>query len=214
MVAGFIIGSEAGFWVLLGLGLILRYVLRRRRTSTVVLALVPVLDVVLIVATAVDLCSGAPAGSIHGLAATYLGSSLAFGPALIRWADVRFAHRFAGGPAPVKPPRHGPERRRRLWIEWRRVVVAAAISSAVLLGLVALVAGPAQHPVLLWWIGRVWVVAGFWFVFGPLWELGRTGRPPAAGRPQRPIGTGSAGGPEVSSPVSSEARSRGENSPA
>ena len=173
LVAGFIVGSEIGLWVLLGIGLTLRYLVRQRRASTVVLAMIPLLDVVLIVATAIDLRSGTAAGGTHGLAATYLGFSVAFGPALVRWADVRFAHRFAGGPPPVKPPKRGPARQRHLWVEWRRVVVAAAISSAVLLGLVGFIASPAQDPLLISWIGRVWVVAGLWLVFGPLWELGR-----------------------------------------
>ena len=29
----------------------------------------------------------------------------------VRWADARFAHRFAGAPAPQKPPRTGPRTR-------------------------------------------------------------------------------------------------------
>jgi len=179
LVAGFIVGSEIGLWVLLGIGLTLRYLVRLRPASTVVLAMIPLLDVVLIVATAIDLRSGTAAGGTHGLAATYLGFSVAFGPALVRWADVRFAHRFAGGPPPVKPPKRGPARQRHLWLEWRRVVVAAAISSVVLLGLVTFVASPAQDPVLISWIGRVWAVAGLWLVFGPLWELGRNSIAPA-----------------------------------
>jgi hypothetical protein len=179
VVAGFIVGSEIGLWVLLALGLALRYLARLRRTSTFVLALIPLLDVVLIVATAIDLRSGTAAGGEHGLAATYLGFSVAFGPALVRWADVRFAHRFADGPPPVKPPKRGPARQRHLWVEWRRVVVAAAISSVVLLGLVFFVATPGQEPVLISWIGRVWVVAGLWLVFGPLWEIGRNRTVPA-----------------------------------
>ena len=111
LVAGFIAGSEIGLWVLLGAGLTLRYLARWRRASTLVLALIPLLDVALIAATAIDLRSGAAAGGTHGLAATYLGFSVAFGPALVRWADVRFAHRFAGGPAPVKTPKRGPDRK-------------------------------------------------------------------------------------------------------
>ncbi|WGY01890.1 hypothetical protein QI633_25580 [Nocardioides sp. QY071] len=170
-VAGFIAASEVGLWVLLGLGLGLRYVLRRRRASTLVLALIPLLDVALVAATAVDLHRGTAAGTTHGLAGIYLGFSVAFGPALVRWADVRFAHRFAGGPAPVKPPKHGPERMAALWREWLRVVVAAAIASVVLLGLVLLVADADQDPVLLGWVARAWVVVALWFVFGPLWEL-------------------------------------------
>lgn len=170
-VAGFIAASEIGLWMLLALGLSLRYVLRRRRASTVTLALIPLLDVALVVATAVDLNRGADAGTTHGLAGLYLGFSVAFGPALVRWADVRFAHRFAGGPAPVKVPKHGPERMAYLWREWFRVVLAAAIASAVMLGLVLLVADPAQERALLGWIRPPWTLVALWFVFGPLWEL-------------------------------------------
>ncbi|MCR1781200.1 hypothetical protein KVF89_01515 [Nocardioides carbamazepini] len=170
-VAGFIAASEIGLWVLLGLGLALRYVFRRRRASTVTLALIPLLDVALVVAVAADLHRGAEAGATHGLAGIYLGFSVAFGPSIVRWADVRFAHRFADGPPPVKPPKHGPERMAALWREWFRVVLAAAIASVVLLGLVALVADGDQDGVLLDWTRPPWTLVGLWFLFGPLWEL-------------------------------------------
>ncbi|MFI2560301.1 hypothetical protein [Nocardia farcinica] len=178
-IAAVILGCEVGLWVLLGLGLALRYPARLRTASTVVLLMIPLLDVVLVVATAIDLHRGAPADDTHGLAGLYLGFSVAFGPTVIRWADARFAHRFAGGPPPQRMPRSGPERRRRLWQEWLRVVAAAAVSSVVLLGLVVLIASPDQDPVLLAWIARVWVIVGFWLLFGPVWELGRNGTPPA-----------------------------------
>ena len=169
-VAGVIVACEIGLWVLLGAGLVARYVLRLRRTSTVLLAAIPLLDVVLVVATVIDLAGGAEAETIHGLAAIYLGFSVAFGPTIVRWADVRFAHRFAGGPAPVPVPKHGPERRAHLWREWRRVVVAVVIASAVLVGLVWFVASPEQAGPLWGWIGRAWTVVGIWLVAGPLWE--------------------------------------------
>lgn len=170
-VAGFIVACEVGLWVLLGAGLVLRYLLRWRLASTLTLAAIPLLDVALVVAVAVDLHRGADAGATHTLAGLYLGFSVAFGPALVRWADVRFAHRFAGGPPPVRTPKHGPERLAALWREWFRVVNAAAIASAVLLGLVLLVADPAQDEVLLAGLGRPWVVVGLWLLFGPVWEL-------------------------------------------
>ncbi|WGX96464.1 hypothetical protein [Nocardioides sp. L-11A] len=170
-VAGFIAASEIGLWVLLGLGLALRYVVRRRRASTVTLALIPLLDLALVIAVAVDLHRGAEAGTTHGLAGIYLGFSIAFGPSIVRWADVRFAHRFAGGPPPVKPPKHGPERMAALWREWFRVVLAAVIASVVMLGLVVLVADGDQDGALLGWIRPPWTLVGLWFLFGPLWEL-------------------------------------------
>jgi hypothetical protein len=169
-IAAVIAVCEVGLWVFIGVGLGLRYLVRLRRTSTVVLAAIPLLDLVLVVAVAVDLHRGTPASTIHGLGAVYLGSSVAFGPAIVRWADARFAYRFADGPAPVRVPKHGPERRRHLCREWHRVVGAAAIASVTLLGLALLFADGTQAQTLYWWIGRCWGIAGIWLVAGPLWE--------------------------------------------
>jgi hypothetical protein len=175
-----IVACEIGLWVLLGLGLVTRYLLRLRTPSTLLLAAIPLLDVVLVVAVTLDLLRGAEPRSVHGLAALYLGSSVAFGPSIVRWADVRFAHRFAGGPPPVKPAKGTPERVAALWREWNRVVVAAAIASVVLGGLILFVATPEQSGLLSWWIGRAWAVVGIWLVAGPLWESGS--RATTAGR--------------------------------
>jgi hypothetical protein len=80
---------EVGFWVLLGAGLVARYLLRARRVSTVLLVLVPVLDVVLVTASLVDVAAGSPPALTHGLAAVYLGFTVAFGHTMIRWVDRR-----------------------------------------------------------------------------------------------------------------------------
>ena len=179
-VAAVIVGCEVGLWVLLGLGMVLRYPARLRHTSTAVLAGIPLLDVVLVITTAIDLHRGADVGVVHVLAGFYLGSSLAFGPAIVRWADVRFAHRFAGGPAPGKVPAHGPERVAHLMREWNRVLVTVAIASVVLVGLILFFAAPEDQSALWWWIGRAWVVVCLWFVFGPLRERGKTRLSPQA----------------------------------
>jgi hypothetical protein len=184
-IAAVIVGCEIGLWVLLGSGMGLRYLVRLRRTSTAVLAGIPLLDVVLVIATAIDLHRGAEIGVVHVLAGFYLGSSLAFGPAIVRWADVRFAHRFAGGPAPRPAPKYGPERIAHLMREWYRVVGTVAIASAVLVVLILFFAAPEDQPSLWWWIGRAWVIVGLWFVFGPLWESGKR----SAAEPQsQPVG--------------------------
>ncbi|WP_193611676.1 hypothetical protein [Nocardioides lijunqiniae] len=178
-IAALIVACEVGLWILLGSGLALRYLLRHPRSGAVVLAGIPLLDVVLLIAATLDLHRGAEPDGTHGLAAIYLGSSIAFGPALARWADVRFAHRFADGPAPVKPAKGSAERQALLWTEWRRVVTAASIASLVLIALAYLVAEPGQREPLLWWAGRAWIVAGLWLLFGPLWETSvRSSRPP------------------------------------
>lgn len=170
-IAIFIVASEVGFWVMLAAGLAARYVVRWKRTSTVLLAAVPLLDVVLLAAVVVDLLHGAKAGNIHGIAAFYLGVSLAFGPTLVRWGDVRFAHRFAGGPPPRNLPKHGPEKLKAMWTEWLKVVIAAAISCAVLLFLILVIATPQQAGELWLWIPRAGLVTGVWMVAGPLYEL-------------------------------------------
>jgi hypothetical protein len=176
-IAAVIVGCEIGLWVLLGLGMVLRYLVGLRRMSTVVLAGIPTLDAVLVIATAIDLQRGADVGVVHVLAGFYLGSSLAFGPAIVRWADVLFAHQFAGGPAPQPRPKHGPERIAHLMREWYRVVGTVAIASVVLVVLNLFFAAPEDQPSLWWWIGRAWLVVGLWFVFGPLWEGGKKSAP-------------------------------------
>jgi len=178
-----IAACEVGFWVLLALGLITRYLLRRRRASTVILLAVPLLDVVLVGASLIDVAQGARPGLTHGLAALYLGSTVAFGHPTIRAVDVRVAHRFAGGPPPVKPPRRGPARVAREWREWGRAVVMAGITVAVsvLIALVARLPLPAGSRIFadpFWtWAARDAVIAAVWFVAGPVWAtLGQVGR--------------------------------------
>jgi hypothetical protein len=136
-------------------------------------------------------------GLVHVLAGFYLGSSLAFGPAIVRWADVRFAHRFASGPAPVKAPKHGPERVAHLMREWNRVLATVAIASAVLVALILFFAAPEDQPALWWWIGRAWAVVGLWFVFGPLWESGKSRLSPVVTKPGSELVTGVADDSEL-----------------
>ncbi|MFB4352594.1 hypothetical protein RAC69_05550 [Microbacterium sp. LS_15] len=170
-IAAVIVLCEIGLWVLLGAGLLLRYPAGRKRLGGFVLLLIPLLDVVLVVATAIDLWNGSPFDLTHGLAGIYLGFSVAFGPAIVRWADVRFAHRFAGGPAPVAPAGRAA-RQAALWKEWRRVVVAAAIASGAYLVLMVVATDADAAESLWWWIGRAWVVVGLWLLFGPVWGVG------------------------------------------
>lgn len=166
---------EVGFWVLLGAGLVARYVLRARRTSTVLLVLVPVLDLVLVTASLLDVANGSPPGLTHGLAGVYLGFTVAFGHTMVRWADGRFAHRFAGGPPPPRPPRYGAAKVAYEWREWGRMVVAWAVSVGVI-AVTALVAGTGIPAPTEWsadpmwsWAARLAPVVAVWFVGWPLW---------------------------------------------
>lgn len=179
---------EIGFWVLLGGGLAARYLLRARRLSTVLLVLVPVLDVVLVSASLIDVAGGSPPGMTHGLAAVYLGFTVAFGHSMIRWADTRFAHRFAGGPPPPKPPKYGRAKVSYEWREWSKIALAWGVALVVVF-VTAMVAGTGVPPLPDWygdpmwsWVGRLVPVVLIWFVGWPLWT---TLAPPRA--PEREV---------------------------
>lgn len=166
---------EIGFWVVLVCGLAARYLLRWRRLGAILLACVPLVDLILLVATVLHLRSGATADFTHGLAAAYIGFSLAFGHGLIRWADARFAYRFAAGPPPPRPPQSGRARTRHEWREFGKATLAWAISAALLLGGIVLVGDPARTAALGEWIGRLTFVLALWALW-PLWYTIRPGR--------------------------------------
>ncbi|WP_447040035.1 hypothetical protein [Streptomyces sp. DSM 118878] len=133
MIVTLIIICEVGFWVLLAAGLALRYWAKMPRASVAVLLCEPLLEVLLFVATAIDLRNGAEPDWKHGLAAVYIGYSVALGHYTVKWVDVRVAHRFAGGPAPVKP-KYGTPRAIHEWKNAARWVLAALIAIALLQG--------------------------------------------------------------------------------
>jgi hypothetical protein len=64
-----IVAVEIAFWVLLAAGLTARYVLRLPRVGAALLIAVPLVDLVLLGATVIDLRGGATARVAHGLAA-------------------------------------------------------------------------------------------------------------------------------------------------
>ncbi|ALG13468.1 hypothetical protein [Kibdelosporangium phytohabitans] len=160
-----IVACEAGFWVVLGAALVARYVLRWQRTSTALLIGVPLVDVVLLAATVADLADGGSADNVHGLAAIYLGVSVAFGPNMIRWADQRFAHKFAGGPPPWRKPKSGPARVRYEWRAWGKFMIAYGIACGVMAFLIFVVSTP-EHTAALWQgaIPFMSVIAGIWLI--------------------------------------------------
>lgn len=171
-----IAACEIGFWVLVLGGLALRYLVRATRLSTVVLAAVPVLDIVLLVAVALDLNRGGEIGFAHRLAPIYLGITIAFGHRLIRWADVRFAHWFADGPAPEKIPKSGPARSRYEWADFGRWLIAAAIAAVVMLALGFGVADSAQRTELFAGFQTLGIITAIWLLTGPVWYLGSAHR--------------------------------------
>jgi hypothetical protein len=167
MLVAIIVGAEIAFWVVLVAGLVARYLLGRRALGAVLLAAAPAIDLVLLTASVIDLANGATAGVEHGLAAAYIGFSVAFGHSVIRWADARFAHRFAEGPPPPKPPRHGRARALHEWREFRKAALAWAIACGLLLAAIAIVGDAARTEALQWWLVRLTGVLAIW----SLWPI-------------------------------------------
>ncbi|MGC4933086.1 hypothetical protein ACLQ3C_05340 [Gordonia sp. DT30] len=166
-----ILGCEIGFWALVIGGLSVRYMLRRRRPSTVILALVPVVDVVLLIAVAVDLSHGAEVTIVHRLAGIYLGETAAFGHSIVAWTDARFAHWFAGAKAPPRPPRSGPAAFRHELLAFGQWLIAAAIATGAILVLSVTVASAQQADDLRGIFPMLGVVTVIWLLTGPVWTL-------------------------------------------
>lgn len=170
MIITVIVVCEIAFWVAIISGLALRYLARMPRAGLLVLALVPLIDLVLLIATAVNLRSGESATVAHSLAAFYLGFSIAYGHRMIRWADIRFAHRYADGPRPEKP--HGAAYARLCWADVGRTALAVAIASGITWLLVAWIADPGRTAALettYRWSGLVLAIEIAWAVSYTLW---------------------------------------------
>ena len=176
-----IIACEVAFWVVLAAGLTVRYGLRNARWGGRLLLAVPLVDVVLLAVTVVDLRAGTPPSTSHGLAALYLGFSVAFGHSLVRWADVRAAHRFAGGPKPAAKPASGTAaRRRHEWVDFGRAVLAVAVTAA-LLGLMSLLVGSDVDTAPLFGsLPGLGILLGIWFLGWTLPETAKAQRQPTS----------------------------------
>ncbi|MFJ6794325.1 hypothetical protein [Streptomyces sp. NPDC091268] len=160
MIVTLVIACEVGFWLLLAGGLALRYLAKMPRAGAALLLCEPVLELVLLIATAVDLKNGAAPDWKHGLAAVYIGFSVGLGRQTIRWADARIAHRFFDGPPPPRKPAGGPAR--AVW-EWKtagRWVLAAGVALALLQGAIWYVGADGTVDSLRAWQHKMLVVIG------------------------------------------------------
>lgn len=166
-----ILACEIAFWLVLILGLTCRYIFKLGRFSALLLYCIPIIDLILLAATVVDLRAGSVATMAHGLAAAYLGFTVAFGKVTIDWADGVFARRFADGPAAAKPPSLGLELLLYELKWFGRCVLAASITISLSYLAIVLVNDPTRTEAFELWIQLPLVTAGLWFVFGPLWSL-------------------------------------------
>ncbi|MFE9920981.1 hypothetical protein ACFYQA_05205 [Streptomyces sp. NPDC005774] len=132
MIVALIAACEIGFWVLLAAGLAFRYLLRMPRTGLALLLCEPLLEVVLLVATALDLKNGAEPSWAHGLAALYIGYTVGHGHRTVKWLDGHAAHRLGGAPKPAGPPRYGMARARHETRVWLGTLAGAAVATVLL----------------------------------------------------------------------------------
>ncbi|WP_062350617.1 hypothetical protein [Bacillus kwashiorkori] len=132
-----IIGCEIGFWVFVILGLFTRYVFNKKNLGLFFLAMTPIIDLVLLTATALDLYNGATATIAHALAAIYIGISVGFGKIMINWADERFQYYVTKtGAKPVKL--YGLAYAKNYFKGWTRHLISYVIGAS-LIGLVYLI---------------------------------------------------------------------------
>ncbi|MEG8277986.1 hypothetical protein [Streptomyces sp. AHA2] len=160
MIVALIAACEIGFWVLLAAGLAFRYLLRMPRTGLALLLCEPLLEVVLLVATAVDLRNGADPNWTHGLAALYIGYTVGHGHRTVKWLDGHAAHRFGGAPPPRRPPRYGMARARHEGRVWTGTLVGAAVATGLLQLAIWYVGDPARVTSLESWRYAAWRAAG------------------------------------------------------
>ena len=148
-----------------------RYLFNRGHLSRALLLTLPLLDLLLLVFTVLDLRDGTAATFAHGLAAAYVGFTVAFGRVAVMWADQRFAHQFAGGPKPKGPPNQRWSAVRHELGLWVRCIIAAVITMALLVAMIAFVDSEPRTEALREWFRVAVGMVIFWFVFGPVWTM-------------------------------------------
>ncbi|BAC70586.1 putative membrane protein [Streptomyces avermitilis MA-4680 = NBRC 14893] len=159
VIVTLVIACEVAFWVLLAAGLTFRYAFRMPRTGLALLLCEPLLEVVLFAVTAIDLRNGAEPDWKHGLAAVYIGFTVGLGHSTIKWADARVAHRFAGGPPPVRPPKYGVARAVHEWRVAGRWILAAVVATALLQAAIWYVgSGGETDSLRMWQMRMVWLI--------------------------------------------------------
>jgi hypothetical protein len=169
MLLWLIVGCEVGFWILLFLGLFIRYFFQLPRLSKAVLLCVPLLDLLLLCATAVDLHKGATAEFAHGLAAVYLGCTLVYGGGVIAWLDQYVAYRFAADKKMDKQAMYGWSYTTYEWKQWFKGVGAGAIATVLLFVAIKYVNQPEKTALLYEWFRSIFWVLAIWLVCWPVW---------------------------------------------
>lgn len=147
-IAWMIVACEIGFWVVIALGLITRYVLKKNMLGLFFLALTPVIDIILLITTSYDLYRGAVATNAHAIAAIYLGVSIVCGKSMIKWADERFRYYITKeGPKPIKL--FGMKHSLHYLKGWGKHVLSYLIGGGLLIGVIYLINDSSRTEALL-----------------------------------------------------------------
>lgn len=157
MIGWLIIACEIGFWIFVLSGLFFRYILKLKKVGGFLLFCTPLVDLILLGATIIDLKNGEVANSFHGLSAIYLGVTIVYGHRMIQWADEHFAYRFVNGPQPTKKPKYGSEHAAFERRNWVKHLLAWAIGCALLWVMILLV-GHASKTSILSKIINMWTL--------------------------------------------------------
>ncbi|GIO21421.1 hypothetical protein [Oceanobacillus sp. J11TS1] len=154
MIGWLIIACEIGFWVFVLAGLGARYIWNKKKLGAFLLICTPIVDLILLIVTVFDLKNGSIATAFHGMAAIYIGVSVAFGPQMIQWADERFNYRFRNGNKPVKI-KYGVAHAKKERNKWYRHLLAWFIGGIIFTGIILYINNnpqteALQRTMLLW----------------------------------------------------------------
>ncbi|MEO3944488.1 hypothetical protein [Gorillibacterium sp. CAU 1737] len=155
-IAWAIIACEVAFWLFIGAGLVTRYAFKMEKAGLVLLAMTPVIDVLLLLLTGIDLYGGATATAAHGIAAVYIGVSLLFGRDMIRWADKRYQV-FILRKGALPPKRYGREHSMQELRTFLKHVAAFLVAAGLIWGL-TLIMDDASRTSGLAGVTQIWSV--------------------------------------------------------
>lgn len=178
MILLLIVACELGFWLAVLLGLLFRYPLKMPRLGLACFLATPLIDLMLLILTVLDLRRGSEPSFLHGLAAYYIAFSLLFGRQLIAWADRMWRRKVRGEHVPA-PARDAASRVRREWRDFGKAVVAAVIAVVILeVCAVMFDSAPESSLTLRGGYGTLGLVLMVWLFTGPVWEHLRGNREP------------------------------------
>lgn len=151
-IISLIIAAELLIWVCISLIIFSRYKLKNKPLSVFFFIWMIIINIILLILTAVDLKSGSTVTFAHGLAAIYIGISIAFGSQMIGYADRMYQNYFLKEHTPIEKP----TKRQKLMTTLRHFL--AYIIGAGLLYIMIQYIGNEQATGKLQWFIKIWTI--------------------------------------------------------